>query len=51
MFYFKKRNYSVIGKNEKNLEFPFNNVINVYSFGINKPWYNADTQILNAIYG
>ena len=51
MFYFKKRNYSVIGKNEKDLEFPFNNVINVYSFGINKPWYNADTQILNAIYG
>ena len=38
-------------KNEKDLEFPFNNVINVYSFGINKPWYNADTQILNAIYG
>ena len=51
MFYFKKRNYSVIGKNEKDLEFPFNNVINVYSFGMNKPWYNADTQILNAIYG
>ena len=51
MFYFKKRNYSVIGKNEKDLEFPFNNVINVYSFGINKPWYNVDTQILNAIYG
>lgn len=51
MFYFKKRNYSVIGKNEKDLEFSFNNVINVYSFGINKPWYNADTQILNAIYG
>ncbi len=51
MFYFKKRNYSVIGKNERDLVFPFNNVINVYSFGINKPWYNADTQILNAIYG
>ena len=51
MFYFKKRNYSVIGKNEKDLEFSFNNVINVYSFGINKPGYNADTQILNAIYG
>lgn len=51
MFYFKKRNYSVIGKNEKDLEFPFNNVINVYSFGINKPWCNVDTDILNAIYG
>lgn len=50
MFYFKKRNYSVIGKNEKDLEFPFNNVINVYSFGINKPWCNVDTDILNAIY-
>ena len=51
MFYFKKRNYSVIGKNKKDLEFPFNNVINVYSFGINKPWCNVDTDILNAIYG
>lgn len=50
MFYFKKRNYSIIGKNEDDLEFTFNNVINVYSFGINKPFYNADTQILNAIY-
>lgn len=51
MFYFKKRNYTVIGKNEIDLDFAFNNIINVYSFGINKPWYNADTQILNAIYG
>lgn len=50
MFHFKKRNYSVIGKNENDLDFAFNNVINVYSFGINKPWYNADTQFLNAIY-
>ena len=38
MFYFKKRNYSVIGKNEKDLEFSFNNVINVYSFGISDGW-------------
>ena len=49
MFHFKKRNYSIIGKNEDDLEFTFNNVINVYSFGINKPWYNADTQILNTL--
>ncbi len=51
MFYFKKRNYTVIGNNTDDLDFAFNNVINVYSFGINKPWYNADTKILNAIYG
>lgn len=50
MFYFKKRNYSIIGKNTVDLNFKFSNVINVYSFSINKPWYNVDTHILNAIY-
>lgn len=50
MFYFKKRNYVLLGKNKNDLELDFNSYVNVYSFGINKPWYNIDTEILNAIY-
>lgn len=50
MFYFKKRNYAVIGNNTKEIDFKFNNIINVYSLGLNKPWGNADTKILNAIF-
>lgn len=50
MFYFKKRNYKIIGSDKNNLDFDFNNVINVYSFGINKPWFNFESKILKAIY-
>lgn len=51
IFYFKKRNYVLLGKNKNDLDLDFNGYINGYFFGINKPWYNVDTQILNAIYG
>lgn len=51
MFYFKKRNYTVIGNNMKAVE----QAIEKYRgnedifFSINTPHYNADTLILNAI--
>ena len=55
--YFKKRDYVIIGHEEKDLLIDKkhlhkdNTVFNPHSihFSINRPWYNADTSIINAI--
>lgn len=51
LFYFKKRNYQIIGNNQNKMD----TAIKEYHgnkhifFGINKPHYNADTLLINAI--
>lgn len=51
LFYFKKRKYQIIGNNQNKMdtaikEYYGNNYI---FFGINRPHYNADTLLINAI--
>lgn len=51
LFYFKKRDYHVLGKNidgipDKPVE--FNDTEDIF-FGINKPFYNIDTYLLDSI--
>lgn len=49
--YFKKRKYCIIGKDYKNITiYSIKKRLNTYIFfSINKPHYNADTLIINAI--
>ena len=53
MFYFKKRNAVVIGKNTDQLDEicdrKYYNLNDDFYFGINKSFYNADTEIINSI--
>lgn len=51
MFYFKKRNYKIIGKSLDNIESATNvfDINDSFYFGINMPHYNADTIIINAV--
>lgn len=51
MFYFKKRNYSVIGNNKENIQCAIDSYrgnVHIF-FGINRPWYNAESLFLEAI--
>lgn len=49
MYYFKKRNYILLGnvktKLPKDYKHSFNHVSSVY-FLINKPWYHPETEII-----
>lgn len=49
MFYFKKRKFQLIGNDAQQLPPVFYNYVDVF-FGINRPWYNADSRLLNAIH-
>ena len=51
LFYFKKRNCCILGNDTASIEGlnnDFNETDSVF-FGINKPWTNPDTDLLNAI--
>lgn len=52
LFYFKKRDYKLLGnvKNylQKEYSYDWNNVSNIY-FSINKPWYHSDIEIIKKI--
>lgn len=49
MFYFKKRNYQIIGRDLNRMPAMYYRNISIF-FGINKPWYNADSKLLDAIW-
>lgn len=49
MFYFKTRNYSVIGNNIIGIDPDAYSGNSHIFFSVNKPWYNADSLILDAI--
>ena len=49
MFHFKKRGYQVIGKGEAP-EVPKTNSVQGIFFGINKPYYNIDSDIVGYLY-
>ncbi len=49
MFYFKKRKFQLIGNDRQQLPPMFYNDVLVF-FSINRPWCNADTDLLNAIH-
>lgn len=52
MYYFKKRNFKVIGNNTDNLQKAIDEYrydANIF-FRINKPWYNPETEFLKAIF-
>ena len=53
MFYFKRRNAEIIGKNLDQLEEACNrkyyNINDNFYFGINTSFSNADTDIINSI--
>ena len=51
LFYFKKRNYQVIGNNTNEIEIAVEEYHgnNHIFFGINMAHYNADTLLINAI--
>lgn len=53
LFYFKKRNYCIIGKDLRNITIPsIKKRLNKHIFfSINKSHYNADTLLINAILG
>lgn len=51
LFYFKKRNYQIIGNNQNKMDTAikeYRGNKNIF-FGINQPHYNADTLLINAI--
>lgn len=51
MFYFKKRNYQIIGSNQNDIHATIEQYCgneNIF-FGVNMNHYNADTELLNAI--
>lgn len=48
MFYFKKRNYQIIGKDITRLPTMYYRTILIH-FSFSRPWINADTDLLNAI--
>ncbi len=49
MYFFKKRRYMGLGNFKIGLDNIDSNPSNAIYFGINKPWYNADEMIINAI--
>lgn len=48
LFYFKKRNYYVIGRNTKRIRSAMKRNGSIF-FSVNAPHYNADTLLINAI--
>lgn len=49
LFYFKKRKYQIIGRDLNRMPTMYYRNIDIF-FAINKPWYNADSKLLDAIW-
>lgn len=49
MFYFKKRKYQLIGNDLNGMPEMYYRYNSIF-FAINKPWYNADSELLDAIW-